>query len=161
MAYQALSHCLQSSFRSVSDVSYNLEFHIEPLQHLFQSRPFRSIIFILPILANRFDRTFDSVLNDINWSESFRIEVDTFDTLMTTSAKQFAIDVTKSDQRDLDLLCPADFKYPSEHLKYLAQKSNNITMEISEICQAHPSLMQYFGDVAKVRKYYFNLPLLS
>lgn len=134
-------------------MSFDLEFLIGQLRHLFQSRPFKAIILILPILANRFDHTYNSILDDINWGENFRIEVDTFDTILAgTSTKKFAIDVTKSDQRDLDLLCPADFKYRNAHLIYLDQKSNEIALEVTDICIAHPLLMHYFEDVAKVRK---------
>ena len=151
LAHQVLSHCLQPT----PCPAFDLEFLIGQLRYLFQSRTLRAILFILPILEIRFDHTYNSVLDDINWSESFRIEVDSFDTLIAgTSAKQFASDATISDQRDMNLLCPAGFKYRDAHRIYLEQKSNALTIEVAEYCIAHPPLMHYFRDVVEVSKYY-------
>jgi hypothetical protein len=95
------------------------------------------------------------VLNDINWRESFRIEVDSYDNLIAgTSAKQFASDATISDKQNMDLLCSASFKYRDAHQIYLERKSNAITIEVAEYCIAHPPLMHYFREVVEVSRYY-------
>lgn len=157
LAHRALSHCLQSAPRSTtrSHVHFDLEFLIGQLRYLFQSRTLGAILSILPILEIRFDHTYNSVLDDINWRESFRIEVDSFDNLIAgTSAKQFASDATISDKRDMDLLCPTGFKYRDAHRIYLERKSNAITIEVAEYCIAHPPLMHYFREVVEVSRYY-------
>ena len=91
-------------------------------------------------------------MDDIKWGEKFGIKVVTFDAIhANTTPKIFAIDSTKFDKRDLDLLSPTDFKCRTARLRYLDQKSNEITLEVADICNAYPNLTQYF-DVAKVRK---------
>lgn len=138
-----------------SHVPFDLEFLIGRLRHLFRSRNLTAILPILPILEIRFDHTYNSVLDDINWRESFRIEVDSFDTLIAgTSAKQFAYDATVSDKRDMDLLCPAGFKYRDAHRIQLESKSNAVTIEVAEYCIAYPPLMHYFREVVQVSQYY-------
>lgn len=54
----------------------------------------------------------------------------------------------------MDLLSPAGFKNQDYHFKNLSKKSNAMTIEATEYCIAHPSLMCYFADVVEVSRFY-------
>jgi len=71
-----------------------------------------------------------------------------------TFANQFACDATISDKRDIDLLCPAGFKYRDAHRIHLESKSNTITIEVAEYCIAHPPFMHYYREIVEVSKYH-------
>ncbi len=151
-------YCLQkiSCLITILHLSFDLVFLIGQFRYLFRSRNFTAILFILPILEIRFDYTYRSVLNNINWRESFCIEIDFFDTLIAgISAKQFACDATISDKRNIDLLCSASFKYRDVYRIFLKSKSNAIIIEIAEYCVVHSSLIYYFEEIVEISKYYF------
>lgn len=158
LTHQVLSHCLQSASCSTtrSHVFFDLEFLIKQFEYFFQSRTLTAILFILLIFEIRFDHTYNFVLNDINWRESFRIEIDSFDNLIVDIfAKQFASDATIFDKRNMNLLCSASFKYRDAHRIYLKRKSNAIIIKIAEYCIAYSPLMHYFREIVKMSKYYF------
>ena len=153
LAYQAISHSLLSSSpqRIIDRLRFNLEIITGPLGQLFQSRSLVGTLRVLPMLAIRFDLTYNCLIEDIDWRQPFSTRLDVFDALMAGhSMGRMAKEATAFDKSELDFLCPADFKARDAHLRYLDRKSNAITQEYAECLLVHPPLMYLFRELVEV-----------
>ncbi|KAI9733523.1 MAG: hypothetical protein M1835_003429 [Candelina submexicana] len=153
LAHQALLHCLSSA--SYLPTSLSLPFDLEvisgPLGSLMGDRtlPLSAMLDILPILAIRFNRTYIRAM-PFAWPR-FTIRVDVLKALIASNPTEFAKDVTISDKKDFDRLCPDAFKTRAPHLIYMNMKWNSFCDAIAECCEAHPGLSYHLGKIAQVR----------
>lgn len=135
----------------VSRLPFELEIITGPLRRVFQTRTLKATLPILPILAIRFDLTFHSILDVIDWTREFRTDLAVYKTLIADDpVKQLAMKATMSDKQGFDLLCPAGFKKRDIHLIRLNYQSNAITTGLAECCMAHPPLMYRVREMAEV-----------
>jgi len=77
-------------------------------------------------------------------------EVDTFNALIAGSPAEYANDVTISDKKDFDHLCPEAFKTRAPHLIYMNTKWDSFCCAIAECCEAYPSLNYHLSKIAQV-----------
>ena len=151
-------YCLQKISCSITILYlfFDFVFFIEQFRYFFRSRNLTVILSILSILEICFDYIYRFILNNINWKESFCIEINFFDTLIVDIfAKQFVYNTTIFDKQNIDFLCSANFKYRDAYRIFLKLKSNTITIEIAEYCIVYSFLIYYFKEIVEISKYYF------
>ena len=153
LAHQAVLHSLSpaSYLPTSSSLAFDVEPIFGPLRGVLEdkTRPLSAKLNIFPILAIRFNHTYTSVM-PFAWPQ-LTVEVDTFEALIAGNPAEYAKDVTISDKKDFDRLCPEAFKTRAPHFIYMNMKWNSFCDEIAECWEAHPGLGYHLGEIAKVR----------
>lgn len=154
LAHQALLHYLEPlPGKTPPSPAFDLGIITRPLKRHFQNRTLEESLGDLAILATRFDATYISTRKRIDWRSDFRTQVPRFKSLIAdVTVKQLAIELTRSDKHDFDLLCLASLKRLDSTLIGLHSQWNAITVELEEICIAHPPLMRRLRELAEVSK---------
>ncbi|KAG8529799.1 uncharacterized protein KY384_005280 [Bacidia gigantensis] len=130
---------------------FNLEPICEPLRTFAEDETISlgAILTRLQILTERFDYTYKQAL-PTTWPR-FRIEVDTFNALISTPAIDYAREMTISDMQDFDLVCPKALKNSGSQSIHLLNNWCSFRDAIAECCKAYPRLNYRVNEIAHVR----------
>ncbi|KAL9127455.1 MAG: hypothetical protein Q9217_003672 [Psora testacea] len=130
---------------------FNLEPICEPLRTFAEDDTISlgAILTRLPILAERFDYTYKQA-PPTTWPR-FRTEVDTFTALISTLAMEYAREMTISDVKDFDLLCPNVLKASGSQSVHLLKNWYSFRDAIAECCKAYPHMNYRVNEIAHMR----------